>query len=121
VSGLSENIRVISVIGRYLEHSRIFYFRNGAGDEIDGEFFIGSADWMHRNLENRVEAVTPIEERPLREELWYILQTHLSDRRSAWDMQSDGSYVQRQPESDENQSENVGSQRALMERMRNRG
>src|SRR5678816_709386 len=50
VPGLSENIRVISVIGRFLEHSRIFYFRNGAQDELDGEFYIGSADWMYRNL-----------------------------------------------------------------------
>jgi len=121
VPGLSENIRVISVIGRYLEHSRIFYFRNGAEDEIDGEFYIGSADWMHRNLESRVEAVTPIEERPLRRELWNILDIHLNDRRSAWDMQSDGSYVQRRPEQDDSRAENVGSHRALMDRARRRG
>jgi polyphosphate kinase len=121
VPGLSENIRVISVIGRYLEHSRIFYFRNGADDEAGGEFFIGSADWMHRNLESRVEAVTPIEERPLKGELWHILETHLSDRRSAWDMQSDGSYVQRRPETDDHRAENAGSHRALMEWVRHRG
>ncbi|MFA7237173.1 MAG: polyphosphate kinase 1, partial [Phycisphaeraceae bacterium] len=61
VKGLSENIRVTSVIGRYLEHSRIFYFRGGAADPIDGEYYIGSADWMYRNLLARVEAITPIE------------------------------------------------------------
>ena len=74
VPGLTENIRVVSVIGRFLEHSRIFYFRNGAEHELDGEFYIGSADWMYRNLDARVEAVTPIETRALRQELWTILQ-----------------------------------------------
>lgn len=97
VKGLSENIRVISVIGRFLEHSRIFYFRNAAQDEVDGLFYIGSADWMYRNLLARVEAVTPIESRPGRERCWDILQVMLRDGRQAWDMQSDGSYVQRSP------------------------
>ncbi|HEX4794645.1 MAG TPA: polyphosphate kinase 1 [Humisphaera sp.] len=96
VPGMSENIRVISVIGRFLEHSRIFYFRNGASDAIDGEFYIGSADWMYRNLLARVEAVVPIEQRNLRERLWMILQTMQHDRRQAWDMRPDGSYVQRE-------------------------
>ena len=96
VPGMSENIRVISVIGRFLEHSRIFYFRNGADDAIDGEFYIGSADWMYRNLLARVEAVVPIEQRNLRERLWMILQTMQHDRRQAWDMRPDGSYVQRE-------------------------
>jgi polyphosphate kinase len=97
VPGLSENIRVISVIGRFLEHSRIYYFRNGAEQEEDGEFYIGSADWMHRNLESRVEAITPIEDKDFKADLQWILQTHLSDQRSAWDMQPDGTYVQRTP------------------------
>ncbi len=57
IPGMSENIRVTSIIGRFLEHSRLFYFRNGAKDPIDGEFFIGSADWMYRNLHARVEAI----------------------------------------------------------------
>ncbi len=93
--GLSENIRVSSIIGRYLEHSRIFWFRNGAEDPIDGAFFIGSADWMYRNLQNRVEAVTPIEERGLRERLWQVSQAMLGDRRQAWEMDADGNYRQR--------------------------
>jgi polyphosphate kinase len=97
VPGLSENIRVTSVIGRFLEHSRIFYFRNGAEQEVDGEFFIGSADWMYRNLLARVEAVVPIQRRPHRQRLWDILRVMLNDQRQAWDMKPDGSYVQRRP------------------------
>jgi polyphosphate kinase len=97
VAGLSESIRVMSVVGRFLEHSRVFCFRNGAEDPIDGEFYIGSADWMYRNLQNRVEAVTPIEERALRERLWQTLQVILGDQRQAWDMDGDGNYVQRSP------------------------
>ncbi len=97
-AGLSEHIRVISIIGRFLEHSRIFYFRNGSDAAPGGEFFIGSADWMYRNLLHRVEAVVPIEEPALRERLWEILQTCLQDRRQAWDLNCGGRYVQRQPE-----------------------
>jgi polyphosphate kinase len=97
VPGVSENIRITSVIGRFLEHSRIYYFRNGAEDPTDGRFFIGSADWMERNLSRRVEAVTPIEARPLRERLWKILQVMLADYRESWDLRPDGSYVQRTP------------------------
>ncbi len=95
VPGLSEKIRVFSVIGRFLEHSRIFYFRNGAVDPIDGEFYIGSADWMYRNLHARVEAIVPILDRHLREKCWEILQMCLKDQRQVWQMQPDGSYVQR--------------------------
>lgn len=95
VVGLSERVRVMSVIGRFLEHSRFFYFRNGAIDPLDGEFFIGSADWMYRNLHARVECVVPIKERALREKLWELVQTHLKDQRQTWDMHLDGSYVQR--------------------------
>ena len=93
VPGVSDNVGVISIVGRFLEHSRIFYFRNG-GDE---EYFIGSADCMKRNLESRVEVVTPIEAPELRNELRIILDAHCSDQRAAWDMQPDGSYIQRQP------------------------
>ena len=91
--GISENIRVISVIGRFLEHSRVYHFRNG-GDE---EYFIGSADLMRRNLESRVELVAPVEDPHLRAELRNILDVQLADKRSVWDMQSDGSYLRRQP------------------------
>ena len=93
IAEISHNIRVISVIGRFLEHSRIFYFHN-QGDE---EIYIGSADWMTRNLSRRVEAVTPIEEQNLTKDLQEILGIMLADNRQAWELQSDGSYVQRQP------------------------
>src|SRR5262249_2950974 len=66
-SQCQKRLRVSSVIGRFLEHSRIFYFRNGANDPVDGDFFIGSADWMYRNLHGRVECVVPILDRHLRE------------------------------------------------------
>ena len=93
VPGLSEHIRVISIVGRFLEHARVFYFRNG-GDE---EFFIGSADLMTRNLDSRVEALSPIEPPELREELKKLLAIQLQDQRAAWDMKPDGSYQQRTP------------------------
>lgn len=95
VPELSERIRVQSVIGRFLEHSRIFYFRNGAKDPVDGEFFIGSADWMYRNLHARVEAIVPILDRALKEKCWEMLQLTLKDQRQTWQMNADGSYMQR--------------------------
>ena len=92
IAGLSDNISVISVVGRFLEHSRIFYFRNG-GDE---EYYIGSADLMTRNLEHRVEVLTPIEEEIHREECRSILNACLNDYVSAWELQSDGKYIKRE-------------------------
>jgi polyphosphate kinase len=91
VPGVSENIRVVSVVGRFLEHSRIYYFQNG-GEE---EYYIGSADCMTRNLVSRVEVLTPVEPPALQTELRTILDALLNDQRSAWDMMPDGSYVQR--------------------------
>jgi polyphosphate kinase len=93
IPGVSENIRVISVIGRYLEHARIFYFENHGKEKI----YIGSADWMTRNLNRRVEAVVPIEDPKLQRELRMILDIQLQDNRHAWDMHPDGQYVQRRP------------------------
>ncbi len=97
VPGLTENIRIRSIVGRFLEHSRIFHFAAGSDDPLEGEFLIGSADWMHRNLSERVEAAVPIVERRLRARLWEILEICLADRRNAWEMQPDGSYVQLLP------------------------
>ena len=94
--GLSENIRVISIIGQFLEHSRIFSFANGGSPEI----YIGSADWMSRNLDRRIEAVTPIEHPDLRQKLERLLQLYFNDNQGAWDMQSDGTFVQRKPENE---------------------
>ncbi|MGB7445121.1 MAG: polyphosphate kinase 1 [Coleofasciculaceae cyanobacterium] len=93
VEGVSENIRVVSIVGRLLEHSRIFYFNNGGQEEV----YIGSADWMTRNLDRRVEAVVPIEDPVISKDLQEILGIMLADNRQAWDLQPDGSYIQRQP------------------------
>ena len=99
--GLSETISVVSIIGRFLEHSRIFWFGNGGNPEV----YIGSADWMPRNLDRRVEAVTPVEEPALREQLERLLQVYLDDNRGAFDMQSDGGFKQRHPEGTERNSQ----------------
>jgi polyphosphate kinase len=90
---ISENIRVISVIGRFLEHSRIFHFYNNGQEEL----YIGSADWMTRNLNRRVEAIAPVEDPQLQAELKEILAILLADNRQAWDLGPDGQFVQRRP------------------------
>jgi len=87
--GLSENIRVHSIVGRYLEHSRCYYFYNN-GEE---SFWIGSADWMHRNLDARVEILTPVESSGLKKYLWFMLNIYLNDNCQRWVMQPDGSYL----------------------------
>ncbi|MGA1253605.1 MAG: RNA degradosome polyphosphate kinase, partial [Burkholderiaceae bacterium] len=89
VPGLSENIRVRSTIGRFLEHSRIYYFRNEGADEV----YLSSADWMDRNFFRRVEIAFPILERALkRRVIQEGLKLHMTDNTSAWVMRSDGSY-----------------------------
>lgn len=113
VPGLSDNITVQSVIGRFLEHSRIFYFHNDDGGDGAAEYYIGSADWMYRNLDNRVECVTPITEPALQARLKQILDIMLADRRQAWDMQPDGIYVQRQPDPNDPESD-IGTHQRLM-------
>lgn len=107
--GVSDNIRVVSIVGRYLEHSRIFYFHNQGHEQV----FIGSADWMPRNLNRRVEAVTPVEDADLAKDLAEILGIMLSDNRQAWDLQADGIYVQRSPV--DNKRGESSSQNILME------
>ena len=91
--GLSENIRVVSILGRFLEHARIYYFRNGGQEE----YLIGSADAMKRNLEYRVEALIPVESPALREQLNELLELQLNDRVNAWELQANGDYVQVNP------------------------
>jgi polyphosphate kinase len=102
VPGVSETITVHSVIGRFLEHSRLFWFANGG----EPEQFIGSADWMPRNLDRRVEAVAPIEDPALRRQLESLMQLYLDDT-SAWLMQSDGRFIQRQPEGERRTVQNT--------------
>jgi polyphosphate kinase len=122
IEGVSDTIRVHSVVGRFLEHSRVFYFENAHGESAsedeaasdpasdgaaattgahDGEYYIGSADWMTRNLDRRVEAVAPVEDPALQAELQTILDIMLSDNRKRWTMASDGSYAQARPAEDE--------------------
>jgi polyphosphate kinase len=92
--GVSENIRVTSIVGRFLEHSRIYYFRNGGQEEI----FLGSADLMPRNLDRRVEILFPIEDRALQARIKNeILDCYLADTVKARRMQSDGQYVRLRP------------------------
>jgi len=91
LEGISENITVVSIIGRFLEHSRIFWFGNGGANEV----FIGSADWMSRNLDRRVEAVAQIEDPRLRLQLEQIFDLYLQDT-GAWHMHSDGHFSKRQ-------------------------
>jgi polyphosphate kinase len=96
VAGLSDSINVVSIVGRFLEHARILYFHNDGQEE----YFIGSADMMQRNLQSRVEVMTPVEDPELRQELRLMLDVQLGDQRSAWDMDTDGNYRQRQPADD---------------------
>jgi polyphosphate kinase len=105
IEGVSDTVTVRSVVGRFLEHSRIYYFENGAGpadpDDAspggDPQYFVGSADWMTRNLDYRVEAVAPVADPDLREQLRFVLEVMLHDNRSGWEMNADGSYDQRTP------------------------
>ena len=93
IPGISDRIKVISIVGRFLEHSRIFYFSNDGSEEL----YFGSADWMPRNFDRRVEVVTPIVDKKLHPRVCSLLETCLADNRQSWDLHSDGTYVQRKP------------------------
>jgi polyphosphate kinase len=108
VEGLSDRIRVCSIIGRFLEHSRIFWFLNDGQPKV----FMGSADWMSRNLSHRVEAATPVETPALARRIEEILQIMLSDYRQAWDLSMQGTWTQRNPQ---NTSADIGTHAKLME------
>lgn len=112
VPGVSESARVVSVVGRFLEHTRILHFEGGG----QPEYWIGSADCMQRNLESRVEVLCPVDEPRHREEIQAILDLQLADQRSAWEMDASGSYTQRQPK----KPEDPGSQEILIERAEKR-
>jgi len=115
IEGRTQNIRIRSIIGRFLEHSRIFYFAAGSEDPMQGEFFIGSADWMFRNLSKRVEVVTPVFARESKEKLWEVLEIMLRDQRQAWVLGSNGAFSQLH-----GAPEAVGTHAALMELARRR-
>jgi polyphosphate kinase len=99
---LSENIRVISIVGRFLEHSRVYYFAN-AGDPV---VYLGSADWMPRNFIRRVEIAFPIEDAALRDELVNeVLPSYLNDHVKARELRPDGTYVRLKPQEGEKPSQ----------------
>jgi polyphosphate kinase len=91
--GQSDRIRVMSILGRFLEHSRVWYFANNGKPEFD----ISSADWMPRNFDRRVECAVPVEDPGLHERLMALLETCLNDHRQAWELAADGAYAQRRP------------------------
>jgi polyphosphate kinase len=113
IPGLSENIGVVSLVGRFLEHARIYYFKNNGQEQ----YYIGSADLMKRNLERRVEVIAPVESLVLQGQLREIINLQLGDRRGAWVMQPDGSYSQRHPES---RDEKRSAQEILIEKSEKR-
>jgi len=92
IEGVSNTLTVQSTLGRFLEHSRVFYFRNGKENPLDGDFFIGSADWMYRNLHARVEAICPIYDKAAKEKLWSILRMYWADTEQTWVMKADATY-----------------------------
>jgi len=114
VPGRTENIRIRSIIGRFLEHSRIFHFAAAQEDPLQGDFFIGSADWMYRNLSKRVEVVTHIFDEDAKARLWEILDVCLRDRRQAWQLGEDGKFSQLSPEGSSG-PESVGTHVTLMD------
>ncbi|HZW11335.1 MAG TPA: polyphosphate kinase 1 [Phycisphaerales bacterium] len=116
VPGLSDNIRVWSIVGRFLEHSRVFHFADGRDDPVDGRWYIGSGDWMYRNLNDRVEAACPVYDLEARQRLTKLRAVLQRDRKRAWDLQPSGEYVLRTPPegADEESAESGGSFRHLM-------
>jgi polyphosphate kinase len=109
VAGLSENIRVVSIVGRFLEHSRVFYFFNGGKEE----FFCSSADWMDRNFFHRNETCFPIRQQPLKKRLKKELELFLADNCQSWELHGDGSYTRTQP----GEETPVAAQRTLIEQL----
>jgi len=116
--GLSSNIRVFSIIGRFLEHTRVFFFQNGEKKAVDGELYIGSADWMHRNLQARVEAVAPVLEHSQRDRILEFLELLIDDHRQGWEMKPDGTYHRRKVK---HPRKDLGTHTILMHKARSRG
>jgi polyphosphate kinase len=108
LDGISDTIRVRSIVGRFLEHDRVFWFANDG----DPQVYVGSADWQRSRLDDRVEAAVPIQDPAHKERIWHDLQAALSDPRTAWELRPDGRYVQCTPEDDDA----LGLQETLMER-----
>jgi polyphosphate kinase len=117
IPGRTENIRVRSIIGRFLEHSRVFHFANSMERPVEGDFFIGSADWMFRNLSKRVEVVTPVDDAAAKSRLWEFLDICLHDRRQAWKLDADGVWSQLHPDGEIGTQ---GTHQAMMDLARSR-
>lgn len=111
IEGLSENISVLSIVGRFLEHSRIFYFRNAGQEEV----YLASADWMPRNLDRRIEIMFPILDEDLRRRAVEVLETCFRDNSAAWRLNPDGSYARVKPQSGEGKirAQDIFMQQAL--------
>jgi polyphosphate kinase len=107
VNGMSENIEVYAIVGRFLEHSRCFYFYSGGNHE----FFIGSADWMHRNLDARVEVLVPITDPGLKEYLHFLFDVQFRDNKQRWKLMPDGKYIRVTREKKEKK---IGTHQVLM-------
>ncbi len=97
IPGYTDNVRIRSIVGEFLEHARVYHFRNGKADPLEGHWYIGSADWMERNLSSRVEVITPVTDMRSRERLLRVMQAGREDGRNAWDMQPDGTWVRAHP------------------------
>lgn len=111
VAGLSENIRVFSIVGRFLEHSRIFYFLNGEKNQL----YLSSADWMNRNLFRRIEVVFPVLDKNLKKRIMQEgLLPYLKDNLNAWELRSDGQYYRKQPR---NRQRGMNAQLSLMQKI----
>ncbi|OQX16071.1 MAG: polyphosphate kinase 1 [Thiothrix lacustris] len=114
IAGISENIRVRSVMGRFLEHPRVFYFQNAGAEEL----YCSSADWMPRNFFRRVEVAFPILDTVLRQRIIReAFEWHLQDNTQAWELQADGAYVRQQPANAE--AENINAQQQLLQLLTN--
>jgi len=113
IPGMSENIRIRSIVGRFLEHSRVYYFRNGGNEE----FYCASADWMARNFFRRNEASFPIKQKPLKDRLRKDLELFLADNTDAWELQGDGCYERLTPGHDEP----VSAQQTFLKRLSTSG
>ena len=111
IAGVSENIKVRSIVGRFLEHTRVFYFHNDG----DYELYCSSADWMNRNFFRRVETCFPVEDRRLKERMRKeILDNYLSDNTQAWLLQSNGEYKRTKPTGNQ---KHRSAQQALMDKL----
>jgi polyphosphate kinase len=107
LKGISDNIKVRSVVGRFLEHGRVYYFKNNSHDDSNAKLFLSSADWMPRNLRNRIEHCVPVKDEKILETILTDLHYYLADDSDAWIMQTDGSYIRAEQAQSENPENNA--------------